>query len=68
MIKFAVITTIGYLSLKIGKAIYPYFGKRFIPPLLNYVMVVGCTDGIGKEYAKYLSKLGIPLILVGRNQ
>jgi short-subunit dehydrogenase len=30
-------------------------------------MVIGCTDGIGKEYARYLRQLGVPLILVGRN-
>lgn len=31
-------------------------------------MVTGCTDGIGKEYAKELAKRGINIVLVSRSE
>jgi hypothetical protein len=68
MIKFATITALSYVGLKVGRAIMPYLGKSFIPSSEKYIMVIGCTDGIGKEYAKHLSRVGAPLILVGRNK
>ena len=33
----------------------------------KYVMITGCTDGIGKQYAIYFNKLGYSLILIARN-
>lgn len=30
-------------------------------------MITGCTDGIGKQYAKYFHQRGFNLIMVARN-
>lgn len=36
------------LIYKIAKSVYPYLHKIQIPPQNKYVLITGCTDGIGK--------------------
>lgn len=33
-----------------------------------FLVVTGCTDGIGKEYAKELAKRGINIVLISRTE
>lgn len=48
MIKGVSLALLSVLGLKLGRAILPYFGSKFIPPSQKYVIVTGCTDGLGK--------------------
>lgn len=36
------------LFFKIGRAIYPYLGSSYRPIINKYVIISGCTDGIGR--------------------
>lgn len=49
------------------KAVFPYIGRSYVPRSDKYVIINGCTDGIGKQFAIHLSTHNIPLILIGRN-
>lgn len=39
------------LSYKIIRAVVPYTGSMFVPVLNKYIIINGCTDGIGRAYA-----------------
>lgn len=43
----ASLLTLGLL-FKIGRAVYPYMGSSYLPLTNKYVVVSGCTDGIGR--------------------
>lgn len=42
--------------------------KRLVETYGKWAVVTGCTDGIGKEYAKQLAKRGMNIVLVSRTQ
>ncbi|XP_066932953.1 very-long-chain 3-oxoacyl-CoA reductase-like [Clytia hemisphaerica] len=44
----------------------PYFRKN-LKEYGQWAVVTGCTDGIGKEYAKQLASQGLNVILISRN-
>jgi len=44
----------------------PYFRKN-LKEYGQWAVVTGCTDGIGKEYAKQLASQGLNVVLISRN-
>ncbi|KAK9869731.1 hypothetical protein WA026_003468 [Henosepilachna vigintioctopunctata] len=51
----------------------PYFiaseeNSSLIQKFGSWALITGCTDGIGKAYAKELAKRGINIVLVSRNK
>ncbi|KAK8747322.1 hypothetical protein OTU49_016747, partial [Cherax quadricarinatus] len=41
--------------------------KRLVETYGKWAVVTGCTDGIGKEYAKELAKRGMNIVLISRS-
>lgn len=77
MLESLLTIAISIPAYKIIRAVLPYLNIPLLYPSVSilpqseykhdYVMVTGCTDGIGKQYAKYLHIRGFNLVMVGRN-
>lgn len=50
MIELTALTTLAF-TYKLLRAILPYTRPIFVPPVNKYIIINGCTDGIGKAYA-----------------
>ncbi len=65
--------SLALLSYQLGRVAYrlaPYFTPSLVSRSIkanNYVLAVGCTDGIGLRLAEELNKSGLRLIVIGRN-
>lgn len=66
MIEIAAIAALA-VSFKVVRATRPYIGSIYRPPSGKYVIINGCTDGIGKQYALHFAKNNTPLVLIARN-
>jgi short-subunit dehydrogenase len=43
-----------------------FYKKKYFIAL--FTVITGCTDGIGKEYAKELAKQGLNIVLISRTE
>ena len=60
-------TVLAYKAARVLQRCYPYILPTPALGSGKYVIVSGCTDGIGMAFARYLDKKNIPLVLIGRN-
>jgi len=65
----------GYMVLKSGMSLLNNIGTFFfglgnlnLKKYGSWVVVTGCTDGIGKAYAELLAKLGLNVVLISRSK
>ena len=76
---FAVIGLIAVLFYVLKRLYYVFRGVRaFVLPILcktnlrnrygSWAVVTGCTDGIGREYARQLARNGLNVVLISRSQ
>ncbi|QDZ18098.1 short-chain dehydrogenase/reductase [Chloropicon primus] len=61
--------------VKYGLEVLGFLYRTFLRPGKNlkkkyggYVVVTGCTDGIGKAFCEELAKMGFPLLLISRTE
>ena len=69
-----VVVVVIRLVIKSLDVIYGFLLPKLFPPLNfvkkygEWVIVTGCTQGIGRYYAEELAKLGMNIVLVSRNE
>ena len=76
---FAIIGVIAVLFFVLERLYYVFRGVRaFVLPIMcktnlrsrygSWAVVTGCTDGIGREYARQLARNGLNIVLISRSQ
>ena len=76
---FAIIGVIAVLFYVLERLYYVFRGVRaFVLPIMcktnlrsrygSWAVVTGCTDGIGREYARQLARNGLNIVLISRSQ
>ncbi|KAK9754546.1 short chain dehydrogenase [Popillia japonica] len=69
---FLLLDTLWNIILAARALLAPFFltheEQNLVKRYGSWALITGCTDGIGKEYAKQLAKKGLNVILVSRSQ
>ncbi|XP_022919242.1 inactive hydroxysteroid dehydrogenase-like protein 1 isoform X2 [Onthophagus taurus] len=68
---FIILDPLWDITLSLRAILSPYLRTDFESDLVKkygqWALVTGCTDGIGKEYAKQLANRGLNIVLVSRS-